>query len=99
MLKWFRKTDTKQSTPDKNPESEKQLNELVVEEPKLSSWQRLKDGLRKTRQNLLSGFGLFFKNHTDITDEYWDEFSAPIKRFLSSRYEAKLKEYFENHYN
>ena len=32
-------------------------------------------------------------------DEYWEEFSAPIKRFLSSRYEAKLKEYFENHYN
>lgn len=32
-------------------------------------------------------------------DIYWDEFSAPIKRFISSRYEAKLKEYFENHYN
>ena len=32
-------------------------------------------------------------------DQYWDEFSAPIKRFISSRYEAKLKEYFENHYN
>jgi hypothetical protein len=32
-------------------------------------------------------------------DEYWDEFSAPIKRFISSRYEAKLKEHFENHYN
>jgi hypothetical protein len=32
-------------------------------------------------------------------DEYWDEFSAPIKRFLSSRYESKLKEYFENYYN
>jgi len=32
-------------------------------------------------------------------NEYWDEFSAPIKRFISSRYEAKLKEYFENHYN
>jgi fused signal recognition particle receptor len=73
VLKWFRKTDPKQSTPDKNPELEKQPNELVVEEPKLSSWQRLKDGLRKTRQNLLSGFGLFFKNHTDITAEYWDE--------------------------
>jgi hypothetical protein len=32
-------------------------------------------------------------------DIFWDEFSAPIKRFISSRYEAKLKEYFENHYN
>lgn len=32
-------------------------------------------------------------------DEYWDEFSAPIKRFLDSRYESKLKEYFENYYN
>jgi len=32
-------------------------------------------------------------------DEYWDEFSAPIKRFISSRYEAKLKEYFENYHN
>ena len=32
-------------------------------------------------------------------DEYWDEFSTPIKRFISSRYEAKLKEHFENHYN
>ena len=30
---------------------------------------------------------------------YWDDFSSPIKRFISSRYEAKLKEHFENHYN
>jgi len=32
-------------------------------------------------------------------DQSFDEFSTPIKRFISSRYEAKLKEYFENHYN
>jgi hypothetical protein len=32
-------------------------------------------------------------------DQSFDEFSAPIKRFLSSRYESKLKEYFENYYN
>jgi hypothetical protein len=31
-------------------------------------------------------------------DIYWDEFAIPIKRFLNSRYESKLKEYFENHY-
>jgi hypothetical protein len=29
----------------------------------------------------------------------WNEFSASFKRFISSRYEAKLKEYFENYYN
>ena len=33
------------------------------------------------------------------SDTYWDDFSSPIKRFISSRYEAKLKEHFENHYN
>ena len=32
-------------------------------------------------------------------DIFWDEFATPIKRFISSRYEAKLKEHFENHYN
>ena len=32
-------------------------------------------------------------------DETWKKFSTPIKRFLDSRYESKLKEYFENYYN
>ena len=32
-------------------------------------------------------------------DETWNKFSTPIKRFLDSRYESKLKEYFENYYN
>ena len=32
-------------------------------------------------------------------DETWNQFSTPIKRFLDSRYESKLKEYFENYYN
>jgi hypothetical protein len=31
-------------------------------------------------------------------EETWRKFSTPIKRFLDSRYESKLKEYFENHY-
>ena len=60
----------------------------------------------------IEGFMVMVINYTyDRVDEdygvekcwgantYWDEFSAPIKRFISSRYEAKLKEYFENHYN
>ncbi len=73
MLKWFRKTDNKQSTPDHSQRVEKLENELTVEIEKTSSWQKLKNGLRKTRQQLLSGFGNFFKNKTEITDEYWDE--------------------------
>jgi len=31
-------------------------------------------------------------------DQTWQEFSEQIERFLDSRYESRLKEFFKNHY-
>jgi len=41
VLKWFRKTDNKQSTSDNHHVVEKPESEFIVEAEKTSSWQKL----------------------------------------------------------
>lgn len=43
-----------------------------------SSWQRFKNSLRKTRQQISSGFIKFFKKDQILDDEYWEELEAVL---------------------
>lgn len=70
---WFRKKQSIDAISSTDPTIESQNEEIVVEEEQLSSWQRLKNGLKKTRLNVLSGFSKFFKNSSEISNEYWEE--------------------------
>lgn len=71
MRKWFKKLTT--NTVEEHQEA------LVLsdeQENTLSSWQRLKNSLVKTRQNLSSGFMRLFKKDQTLDDEYWEELEA-----------------------
>jgi fused signal recognition particle receptor len=70
---WFRKKQPIEANSPTDPTTEIQNQEIVVEEEPLSSWQRLKNGLKKTRLNVMTGFARFFKNSDEISPEYWEE--------------------------
>jgi fused signal recognition particle receptor len=70
---WFKKTQKNSDVPSPDPTPEFKNEESMSEHSSLSAWQRLRNGLRKTRTGLLSGFARFFKNHTSVSDEYWEE--------------------------
>lgn len=61
MRNWFKKKQLEDS--------------LVVVEETVSdtSWQRFKNSLRKTSQQVSSGFLKFFKKDQVLDDEYWEE--------------------------
>lgn len=74
MRNWFKKKQPNEAVPDIYPTAE-----TVVEEPILeSSWQRLKNGLKKTRLNVASGFLKFFKKDQILDDEYWEDLEAVL---------------------
>lgn len=79
MRNWFRKkqpSDT--SSPLVDTTTELVVEELILESEQESSWQRLKNGLRKTRLNVMSGLAKFFQNASDITPEYWEDLEAVL---------------------
>jgi fused signal recognition particle receptor len=69
---WFKKKQPTESVPEVYATSESIVEEPVAE----SSWQRLKNSLRKTRQNISSGFLKFFKKDQILDDDYWEELEA-----------------------
>lgn len=78
MRNWFRK---------KQPIDSNILEEHdVAVVDNLSSWQRLKKGLIKTRLSLTSGFAKFFSQSSEISDEFWDDLEAVL---LSSDFGTK----------
>lgn len=64
MRNWFKKKQ-----PD---ESLNVVEETVAD----TSWLRFKNSLRKTRQQVSSGFLKFFKKDQVLDDEYWEELEA-----------------------
>jgi fused signal recognition particle receptor len=71
---WFKKKQPTDAVPEVYATAETALEEPVLE----SSWQRLKNGLKKTRQNVASGFLKFFKKDQILDDEYWEELEAVL---------------------
>lgn len=73
MRNWFKKTQKNSEVLISNPTPEIEIEESVPEPIQVSAWQKLKNGLKKTRNSLMFGFSGFFKNHASITEEYWEE--------------------------
>lgn len=69
MRNWFKKNISKTSN------TETQAPETV---DTLTSWQKLKNGLQKTRLNVVSGFIRFFSQDSVLDDEYWEELEAVL---------------------
>lgn len=69
MRNWFKKNTSKTSNTGT------QASEHV---DTVSSWQKLKNGLQKTRLNVVSSFKLFFSQDSVLDDEYWEELEAVL---------------------
>lgn len=63
---WFKKKQPSESLP------------LVEDAVADTSWQRFKNSLRKTRQQVSSGFLKFFKKDQVLDDDYWEELEAVL---------------------
>ncbi|NDH08795.1 MAG: signal recognition particle-docking protein FtsY [Gammaproteobacteria bacterium] len=70
MRKWFNKLTTNTVEADTDTTLELPLDP-AAHAP--TSWQRLKNSLVKTRQNLSSGLMRFFKKDQILDDTYWEE--------------------------
>ena len=73
MRKWFKKRTI--NIEEDNIPADLSLD-TEVNEP--SSWQRLKNSLVKTRQNLSSGLMRFFKKDQILDDKYWEELESVL---------------------
>ncbi len=63
---WFKK---------KQPDESLSLVEDAIAD---TSWQRFKNSLRKTRQQVSSGFLKFFKKDQVLDEDYWEELEAVL---------------------
>lgn len=73
MRKWFKKLAS--NSVDENIKANLPLDTPQQEE---SAWQRLKNSLVKTRQNLSSGLTRFFKKEQTLDEAYWEELEAVL---------------------
>lgn len=61
MRNWFKKTQKNSEVLISNPTPEIEIEESVPEPIQVSAWQKLKNGLKKTRNSLMFGFSGFLK--------------------------------------
>ncbi len=78
MRNWFKKKQTTSETLSLDPTLESKNEEPTIEAAEISAWQKLKNGLRKTRQSLKGGFASFFTNYTSVSEEYWEELESVL---------------------
>ncbi len=89
MRNWFRKKQPNDSNILEEHVVEVVDNELPAPVDNLSSWQRLKNGLKKTRLSVMSGFAKFFSQSSEISGEFWDDLEAVL---LSSDFGFKTSQ-------
>ena len=78
MRNWFRKKHPSDSNSVDGNVVEVIQDESLATSEHLSSWQRLKNGLKKTRISVMSGFTKFFSQSTEINNEFWDDLEAVL---------------------
>jgi fused signal recognition particle receptor len=83
---WFRKKQPIDSNILEENVVQAVDDESPVIDENLSSWQRLKKGMKKTRLSVMSGFAKFFSQSSEISDEFWDDLEAVL---LSSDFGIK----------
>ena len=76
MRNWFKKNNVKTSEKDMSPPISEDLQQTNTDT--LTSWQKLKNGLQKTRQNVVSSFKQFFGKDSVLDEAYWEELEAVL---------------------
>lgn len=79
MLKWFGK---------------KQASEHIAVEDTVSPWQRLKQGLQKTRLRMQGGLAQFFNANANLTESSWESLEETL---LSADFGVKTTEAILTH--
>ncbi len=85
MRKWFSK---KQISPE-HSNLDLLDKEQIPNEQSLSPWQRLKQGLQKTRLKMQGGLAQFFKANSDLSQVSWEELEETL---LSADFGIKTTE-------
>jgi fused signal recognition particle receptor len=78
VRKWFSKKQTTPELPQQDISSNLENKETVLIEQPLSAWQRLKQGLKKTRLRMQGGLSQFFSANSDLTEASWEELEETL---------------------
>jgi len=73
---WFKKNSAQTPEKDVNPPVSDDIQQTNTDT--LTSWQKLKNGLQKTRQNMVSSFKQFFGQDSVLDEAYWEDLEAVL---------------------